>query len=93
MKFVLVTGPAITVECLVCHRHAIAGDQPYKSASRQEECQPELVYADLEGEAFKSYYCQECAAKLAVEDPTRAVNQFYSDTAGKEVETEHLPES
>jgi uncharacterized protein YlaI len=94
MKFVLVTGPAITVECLICQKSTIAGDQPYKSASKQEEAMPETVYADtsVNSNPFKSYYCQDCAAKLAVEDPARSVNQFFSDTSGKEIEPEHLPE-
>lgn len=93
MRFILVTGPAVSVECLTCHKHVTGGDQPYRNASRGEECVPEQVYADSEGEPFHAYYCSECAAKLSAEDPTRAVNQYFSDTAGNEIEPEHLPES
>jgi hypothetical protein len=90
VNFQLMTGPAITVECLACHRHAVAGDQSYKSASQGEECQPEIVYADLDGEAYRAYYCAECAAKLSEVDPTRAVNQFYTDTTGEQIDHDHL---
>lgn len=86
MNFVLVTGPAITVECVACHQNVIAGDLPYKNASRGEECQPDTVYADADSGPVKAYYCQECAAKLSVDDPTRSVNQFYTTTAGDEID-------
>jgi hypothetical protein len=90
VNFQLVTGSAITVECSACHRHAVAGDQPYQSASQGDQRQPETVYADLDGEAYHAYYCAECAAKLSETDPTRAVNQFYTDTTGKEIDHDHL---
>lgn len=92
MKFALVTGPAFTVECVVCHRTAVAGDQPWRSASNGELVDPEKVYADIEGEAFKDYYCEQCAAKLSVQDPTRSVTQFYADTKGEEIDHKRLPE-
>jgi hypothetical protein len=69
MKFVLVTGPAITIECAVCQAHIVGGTEPYPSASTGESVQPAEVYQ---------------------EDPTRSVNQFFSDTQGKEIEAEHL---
>jgi len=81
------------VECLTCHRHVMAGDSPYQNASRGEECLPEQVYADSESTEWLAYYCSECAAKLSVNDPTRAVNQYFSDTAGNKIEPEHLLES
>ncbi len=92
MKFELVTGPTITVECVTCQQHVIGGSEPYQSAATGELVQPGTVYQDTEGESHKSYYCQECAAKLAEPDPTRAVNQFYSDTQGKAIEPEHILE-
>jgi len=86
MNFTLVTGPAITVECIACHRNVIAGDQVYVNASRGEECQPDIVYQDTTSQPIPTYYCQECAAKLSVDDPTRSVNQFYTTTTGEEID-------
>jgi len=91
MKFELVTGPTITVECVTCRQHVIGGSEPYTSAATGEPVQPGAVYLDIEGEPHK-FYCSECAAKLAEPDPTRAVNQFYSDTTGNAVEPEHILE-
>ena len=86
MNFALVTGPAITVECVACHRNVVAGDLPYTNASRGEERLPDTVYLDCNNDPIPSYYCQECAAKLSVDDPTRSVNQFYTTTAGDEID-------
>jgi hypothetical protein len=86
MKFVLVTGPAITIECAVCQAHIVGGTDPYPSASTGDSVQPAEVYREEAG----GMYCSNCARKLAVEDPTRSVNQFFSDTQGKEIEEEHL---
>ena len=88
MKFVLITGPAITVKCVVCKEHIVGGTEPYPSAATGELVQPSEIYKEEAG----GVYCSECAAKLVVEDPTKSVNQFFSDTSGKEIEPEHLPE-
>jgi hypothetical protein len=88
MKFTLVTGPAITIECTVCKQHVVGGTEAYASAASGEAVQPSEVYSEEAG----GVYCSECAAKLSVEDSTRSVNQFFSDTTGKEIEPEHLPE-
>ena len=91
MKFELVTGPAITIHCVICERPMVGGSEPFESASTGELVMPGIIYQDAEGEPHK-FYCSECAAKLAEPDPTRAVNQFYSDTAGNAVEPEHILE-
>jgi hypothetical protein len=92
VKFVLVTGPIFSVHCAGCGAYKRAGDQTTTAAFGQAIILPDNVYVDTEGEAFKSYYCGDCASKLVVEDPTRSVNQFFSDTVGEEIEPEHLPE-
>jgi len=97
MKFVLVTGPMFSVHCDGCGVYKRAGDQStitdFKEATNQAILIiPDNVYTYADSEAVKSYYCQECATKLSVEDPTRSVNQFFSDTAGKDIEPEHIPE-
>lgn len=89
MKFALVTGPVVTVECTVCQAHIVGGTDPYPSAATGEPVQPSGVYQEEAG----GMYCAECASKLVAEDPTKAVNQFFSDTAGKAIEVEHLPDN
>ena len=91
MKFILVTGPIFSVHCDGCGVYKRAGDQTTTTDSEQIII-PDNVYTYEENEAIKSYYCHECAAKLSVEDPTKSVNQFFSDTAGKDIEPEHIPE-
>ena len=92
MNFVLVTGPAVTLTCKACATSVIGGTEPYESASQGELVQPVKVYADVEGEVIHAHYCEECAAKLSVEDPTRSVTQFYTDTKGDEIDHKRLPE-
>ena len=47
---------------LLCCRCGKWSGEPIRHASHVEE-QP--VYADLDGEAFKSYYCAPCAKELS----------------------------
>ena len=75
MKFTLVTGPAAIIECAVCKVSVIGGTEPYASAATGEPVQPSEVYSEEAG----GLYCSECAAKLSVEDPTRAVYQYRTD--------------
>ncbi len=82
MKFILVAGPAITIECAVCQIHVVGGTDPYPSAATGESVQPSEVYQEEAG----GLYCSKCAAKLVAEDPTRSVNQFYTDTKGTEID-------
>jgi hypothetical protein len=86
MKFTLVTGRAVTIECRVCKRQVVGGTEAYISAASGEPVQPSEIYKEKAG----GVYCSECAAKLVVEDPTKSVNQFFSDTLGNEIEPEHL---
>lgn len=93
MNFQLVTGPAVSLTCKACTTLVIGGTEPYESASQGELVQPTKVYADIEGEEIRGHYCEECAAKLSVDDPTRSVNQFYTDTTGEEIDHKRLPDS
>ncbi len=88
MKFVLVTGPVVTIECKVCQAHVVGGTELYSSAATGEPVQPLEVYQEEAG----GMYCSACAAKLVAEDPTKAVNQFFSDTTGNAIDTEQLPD-
>ena len=47
MNLKLVTGPAFRTNCRKCGKGVEAGDN-------------HTVYADLDGEAFKAYYCADC---------------------------------
>lgn len=87
MRFARVTGRLVCVTCKGCGARKQAGDQPLQHPTRPEFVEHcDLVYADLDGPQFDAYYCSDCAAKLVQEDPTRAVNQFWSDTEGRDIE-------
>jgi hypothetical protein len=90
MKLIRIEGPPLHVVCAGCSREGIAGSEPYPSASTGEERTPEEWYR--EEVADFGAYCAACAVKMVEVDPTRAVNQFYSDTAGNEIEPENLPD-
>lgn len=51
MRLVKTTGRPFYVFCFECGKSVIAGDG-------------EGVYADLDGPAFRAYYCTECAKLL-----------------------------
>jgi len=92
MNFQLVTGPAVTLTCHACQALVVGGTEPYESASQHEPVLPTKVYVDIEGDVIHAHYCEECAAKLSVDDPTRSVNQFYTDTTGEEIDHKRLLE-
>lgn len=86
MKFVLITGPAITIECYACQKHVVGGTEPYPSAATGEMTQPLQIYS----EETHGLYCAECAVKLMSEDPTKAVSQFYTNTTGEKIDHARL---
>ena len=88
MRFTLVTGPAVTIECVVCKQSVVGGTEAYTSAASGESVQPLEIYSEEAG----GMYCSECARKLSVEDTARSVNQFFLDTTGTGVEPEHILE-
>lgn len=88
MNFELITGPAMTFVCQACQSHVTGGTEPYVSASQGGPVTPGNVYIDTDGRT----YCEDCAAKLSVEDPTRSVTQFYTDTKGEEIDHKRLPD-
>ena len=91
MKFTRIIGPAQHLMCAGCTQDGVGGSEPYLSASTQEERQPEEWYvADTADGPLE--YCSTCAAKMVETDPTRAVHQYFSDTAGNEVKPENLPD-
>ena len=45
-------GPCFYITCLTCKGQFLAGGK----------LQGPMVYADLQGPAFKAYYCAPCAA-------------------------------
>jgi hypothetical protein len=94
MKLTRIEGPPIFLVCTGCKREGIGGTEDYASAASGETREPEAWYLPLEmsiiGAEGPAVYCSECSAKLVEEDPTRSVNQFYSDTAGTQIEPEIL---
>ena len=54
MRLQEVTGRPFIVFCLRCDKKQWAGDVDGQTP----------VFADLNGEPFKAYYCAECAGKL-----------------------------
>lgn len=87
MRFTFVTGRTFTIVCQGCGETKTAGSEPYRSAASGKLVQPDRVYADLDGEAFKAYYCEGCAAKHAQgTDTSRSVSQYFIDTSGKVAE-------
>lgn len=65
MRIKTVTGPRFFAVCLGCGQHVLAGDG----------CP---TVADLDGEAYKAYYCVACAVKLPQSgvDASLAANQL-----------------
>ncbi len=51
MRLEVVTGRSFIVFCTRCGKQCLAGDVDGQMP----------VYADLNGEAWKAYYCSECA--------------------------------
>jgi hypothetical protein len=87
MNLTRIEGPATHLFCAGCGRDGVAGTEPYLSAATGEERKPEEWYQEED-----AAYCSDCAAKMAQQDEARSVNQFFSDTAGKEVLPENLPD-
>jgi len=56
MRLQQVTGRPFTITCHACGRRAVAGDK----AEEYRDRVPGPVFADLDGEPFKAYYCSEC---------------------------------
>ena len=52
MRLKMVTGPRFYAACLACGEKVLAGDG-------------QNTVADLDGEAYKAYYCERCALSLA----------------------------
>ena len=87
MKLIQIEGTASTLKCTGCGVEGIGGTEPYTSAATGETRTPDVWYQDEDPLNFAEY-CGACAANMVYEDPTRSVNQFYSDTSGTEI----LPE-
>jgi hypothetical protein len=87
VKLTLIEGGALTLVCTACGRTGTGGTELYSSASSGEARLPECWYQEND-----LPYCMECAAKLMEQDPTRSVNQFYTDTTGTEIRPENLPD-
>jgi hypothetical protein len=87
MQFKLVVGPVFSITCQGCGEHKQAGSEPFQSASTGElDGYPDIVYEDLDGKPFASYYCKACAVNYAeYQDDTRSVSKFYADTSGEEI--------
>jgi len=75
-NFQITTGPDYTARCKECNCQLFIGDQSRvmrKRAGANEfgRLYPvqEAVYADLNGPAFKAYYCLECVMRLTGECP------------------------
>jgi hypothetical protein len=84
-------GPAVTLTCSTCGITGVGGSEEYTNASRGEVCQPDEWYTEhIIHDETQGMYCAECAAKLVEQDPTRSVNQFFSDTAGNDILPENL---
>lgn len=54
-NLVVVTGRPFAVYCAGCNTRAYAGDVDTTDTKHHP------VYADLDGEPFKAYYCATCA--------------------------------
>lgn len=87
MKLTRIEGQPVHLVCAGCQTEGIGGSQTYRSAATGEERTPDEWYQDEDPLNF-SAYCPPCAAKMVQEDPTRSVHQFFSDTAGNEIEPE-----
>jgi hypothetical protein len=87
MSFQLVEGESFSVICSGCQEYKLAGSLPYRSASTgllEGRC--DEVYADMDQNTPKAYYCSGCARKHAIGvDTSRSVTQFYGDTRGEAV--------
>lgn len=83
-NFVLVTGPMFSVYCVGCGKYLKAGDQDGISCYNWKPVPCDKVYADADGPAFESYYCEPCASKHSegAHDPTRSTDAFFSNTEG-----------
>jgi hypothetical protein len=58
-----VTGQAFGTQCCACHKHVTGGgDSSYIPAYGW--IHPNNVFADLDGEPFRAYYCEACAAMI-----------------------------
>ena len=90
MKLTLIEGDAIILVCAGCNKDGVGGTEIYSSASSGESRLPDLWYQEVATTAVS--WCATCAAKLVEQDPTRSVNQFYSDTTGAEIKPENLPD-
>lgn len=55
MRLEQVTGRPFIVFCLKCGKKQYAGDVDGQKP----------VYADMDGEPFKAYYCSECVESLS----------------------------
>lgn len=88
MKFSLITGPASTIQCTGCGEYGLGGTDSYTSASTGQLLQPSATYSEEGG----GTYCASCAAKLTTQDPTIAVNRFYTDTTGDVIDYARLEE-
>jgi hypothetical protein len=82
VKLTQIEGQPRLLFCSGCTREGIGGTTPYLSASTEEVRVPEEWYQTECG----LEYCNTCAAKLVEEDPTRSRSQFYTDTAGTNID-------
>ena len=70
-----VTGPPFYAECIGCHERKVFGDTKGKRDAFDRPFEKTREgegggFADLEGEPFKAYYCNECAAGLRTASKT-----------------------
>jgi hypothetical protein len=68
MNLKLVTGTPFTITCVGCGHKAVAGDNSENWRDRI----PGPVYADLDGDPYKAYYCNECAVVIVNAESQRA---------------------
>jgi hypothetical protein len=61
MNLTKTSGVPFTCTCKGCERRMVGGTVGLLPFSTQRP-----VYADLDGEPFKAYYCEPCADKLWV---------------------------
>lgn len=91
MKLTRIAGPPQHFVCTGCAREGVGGSEIYHAASNGEERTPEEWYHEKDP-ASPVAYCAECAVKMVQQDEARSVNQFFSDTAGNEINPENLPD-
>lgn len=74
-KLVLVTGPTFYCSCLKCGKRLKAGNN---------QLGHDNVYADLSGEPFKAYYCEEHARERSLILDAAEVREVFTGIEGQD---------